>query len=89
MTFSIQKVKGQLHCDITMFCKNTFLDIIQHHNSGTEGEIVTIFHIWSDTELVTLILGVHLGADCIEFLCCLVEDLYDCRGSGYPVWCSR
>ena len=63
MTFYIQKVKGQLHCDIIMFCKKkqaTFLVIIQRHNSGTEGEIVTIFHIWSDTELVTLILGLHL-----------------------------
>ena len=60
MTFYIQKVKGHLHCDIIMFCKNTFQAIIQRHNSGTEGEIVTIFHIWSDTELVTLILGGHL-----------------------------
>jgi len=60
MTFYIQKVKGQLHCDIIMFCKNTFLAIIQHHNSETEGEIVTIFHIWLDTELVTLILDFHL-----------------------------
>ena len=56
MTFNVQKVKGQLHCDIMVFCKTTFLDIIQRHDAGTEGEIVTIFHTWSDTELVTLIL---------------------------------
>ena len=29
-TFYIQKVKGQRHCDIRMFCRHTFLDIIQH-----------------------------------------------------------
>lgn len=38
MTFYIRKVKGQLHIDIIMFCKNTcwplFSTIIQHHNSG-------------------------------------------------------
>lgn len=39
-----------------MFCKITFLSIIHDHNSGTEGEIATIFH----TELVTLILVAHL-----------------------------
>ena len=61
MTFYIQKVKGQLNCDIIMFCKNTFLTIIQRHNARIEGEIVSIFHIWLDTELVTLILGAHLG----------------------------
>lgn len=36
--------------------------IFQHHKSGTEGETVTIFHIRSDTEWVTLILGAHLEA---------------------------
>ena len=51
-----------------MFCKNTFLAIIQHHNSGTEGKNVTIFHIWSDTELVTLILGGHLETVLVVFL---------------------
>ena len=63
MTFNIQKVKGQLHCDIMMSCQNTFLaiiHIIQCHRSGTEEEIVTTFHIWLDTELVTLTLGIHL-----------------------------
>ena len=70
MTFYTQKVKGQLHCDNIMFCKNTFLAVIQHHNSGTEGEIVTIFHIWSDTELVTLIFGVHLQTVLIVEIFC-------------------
>lgn len=44
MTFCIQKVKGQLWCDIMMSSKNTFLVIIHQHNLGTE-EIVTIVHI--------------------------------------------
>ena len=26
-----------------MFSKNTFPAVIQHHDSGTEGEIVTVF----------------------------------------------
>ena len=69
MTFDIQQVKGQLHCDVIMFSKNTFLAIVQHHNSGTEGDVVTIFHIWSDTELVTVNLAAHLEA---------VEDLQLC-----------
>lgn len=36
--------------NIIMFCKPNFLAIIPRHNSGTEVETVTIFHIWSDTE---------------------------------------
>lgn len=32
----------------------------QHNNSGTEGESVTLFHIWVDTEFIALILGPHL-----------------------------
>ena len=67
LTFYIQKVKGQLHSDIIMFCKNTYLAFIQHHNLGTGGEIVTIFHIFSDTELVTLILGAQLETVVIVF----------------------
>lgn len=55
MTFYIKKVKGQLHCDIIL-CKNTFLAVILSYNPATEEDIVTIFHISSDTELVTLIL---------------------------------
>lgn len=43
MMFYIQKVKGQLH--FMTFCKNTFLPVTQHRNSGTEGETVTIVHI--------------------------------------------
>lgn len=30
------------------------------HNLGKEAEILTIFYIWSDTEFLTLILGVSL-----------------------------
>ena len=44
-------------------CKAFFLDInINNLTAIAEGEIVTIFHIWWDTELVTLILGAHLEA---------------------------
>lgn len=39
-----------------MFYKNTFLAIIHHHQRRGD---VTLFHIWSDTELVTIILGAH------------------------------
>lgn len=49
-------IKGQRHSDDKMFCRNTFLAIDQHHNSRTD----TVFHISLDTELVTLILCVHL-----------------------------
>ena len=56
-TFFIQKVKSQLHIEIIMFFRNAFMVIIQRHNTGTEGEIVTI---GADTELVTLIFGAHL-----------------------------
>lgn len=46
MTIYIQKVKGQFYCYIIKKNKNkTLLAIIQHHKSGTEGEIVAIFHI--------------------------------------------
>lgn len=45
-----------------------FLAIIQPCASATEGEIVTIFHFWSDTEsVVTLIFGSRLETgDCID-----------------------
>ncbi len=36
--------------------------MIQHLESGTREEIVDIFHMWSDTEMVTLIFGVDLQA---------------------------
>lgn len=38
MTFNIQQVKGELHCDIIMLCKSTFLAITQLHISETEEE---------------------------------------------------
>lgn len=38
----------------------TFLATDQNRISRTEGETGAIFHIWLDTELVTLISGVHL-----------------------------
>ena len=45
---------------IIMFFKNTFVAIIQSNNSGAERKIVTIVHICSDIELMTLVLCVHL-----------------------------
>lgn len=57
LTFYIQRVKGQL------------LAIIQHNNSGTEGEIVTVFHIWSDSELLKLILAAHLETVLTVLIC--------------------
>lgn len=58
-------------------CKNAFLAIININYLGTEDEFVTIFHIWADIKLVTLILGAHLGAfaDCRDCCCCSVEDV--------------
>ena len=47
----VQKVKGQPHCDVIMFC----------------GEIVTIFNIWLETELVTVIFGVHFEPEVVFF----------------------
>lgn len=44
MTY-VLTVKGQLFFDVVMFCKNTFLAIIQHQNSGTEEQIVAILNI--------------------------------------------
>lgn len=47
---------------------------------GAEGQIVTIFHIWSDTELVT-ILSVHIKTVILQICCtvrlnvCMVENL--------------
>lgn len=32
-----QKVEGHLHCEVIVFCKNTFLAVIQNHNWRTEG----------------------------------------------------
>lgn len=50
MRFYLQKVKWKLHFDIITFWKteNIFLAIIQHNNSEREGEMVTVFDIWSD-----------------------------------------
>lgn len=39
ITFYIQKIKGLLYCDIIIYCKITFLAIMQHHNLDTEREI--------------------------------------------------
>lgn len=50
--FYIQKVRGQDHC---------FLAIIQNHSSETEREIISIFRDFSDTDLVTLILGAKVN----------------------------
>lgn len=38
MTFPIQEVNGQNHYAAQ-----------NHHNSGTEGKFVAIFHFWSNT----------------------------------------
>ena len=53
-----------------MFYKKRFLAIIQHHNSGQQWEIDTMFHIWSDTELVTVILALHFETMLIVEIFC-------------------
>lgn len=40
--FESTRFKGQLLSD-NMFCKISSLAVIQHHNSGTEGDIVVVF----------------------------------------------
>lgn len=55
----------QISCSLRkkLYAKTLFLDVnINTLTAIAEGEIVTIFHIWWDTELVTLILGAHLEA---------------------------
>lgn len=50
LTFYVQKVKFAV-------TSQWFLAIIQQHNSGTEGQTVTIFHNWPGAKFETLILG--------------------------------
>lgn len=69
MTF--YTAKGQLHCS----AKTLFWPNIQRHNSGAEEQIVTIFHMWPDAELVTLISGSHLKTADID-LCRRVEHVW-------------
>ena len=61
-------VEGNYHHVIKMCCKNIFFLNIKHHYCGTEVGIVTIFHFWSDTELV-LVLIVNMTAKnpCLTF----------------------
>ncbi len=67
-TCYIQKVKGRPYCDIILFFKNPFLAIIEHHNSETEEEIVSIFLIRWNTEWVTLTGCPPWNcADCLDF----------------------
>lgn len=67
MTNWWQKVDRLIHRGIIMFCRNAFLASVQHQSSGTEGEIVAIFHNWLDSELMMLILGLCLKSVVIVF----------------------
>ena len=58
-------VKDQGQCDLTIMT----LTIIIHHNSGKEGKVVTIFLIWSDTELATLVLGTTFETVATQIFC--------------------
>lgn len=51
---------GKPKCNIIIINKITFLFIIQCHNSGTGGEAISVCHIWSDTEFMTLIFVSNL-----------------------------
>lgn len=68
--------KGQLYCYIMMLCKKKKknLAIIQHHKSGTDGEIVAIFHIWSDK--TNLLYQPWNCADCIDLDFCWVVNVH-------------
>ena len=66
MTFSLQKVKVELRCDIilsTLFWRSCY--------AVTEGEMATIFNIQSDAELVTLIFGARLKIEVIVQILCV------------------
>lgn len=81
MTFYIQKVNNKLCCDTMVFCRTTFQAIIYyywHHDLETHVKIVTIFHKWLDNELVTLILGAHLGTMVIVEIRC--SKTFTCQG---------
>lgn len=71
-TDDIEIQKGQrfnfLYNEILLFNKNTSLAIIQNHVSATEGRIVTIFHLWFDTESVTLTLVANLETLSVVFV---------------------
>lgn len=52
MRFYIDKVKRELFYAM-------FSDQYLTPQLGTEGENVTVLHIWADTELMTLMLSAH------------------------------
>lgn len=60
--FKSKRSKVNMPVTLSWFAKilTIFLAIIQHHNSRTKVEIVNIFYIWLDAELVALILAAYL-----------------------------
>lgn len=54
-----------------------FLAIIQHHNLGPDRRFVMVFHIWIDTEVMTLIFDGHLETVLggIDLLWCWIEHM--------------
>lgn len=85
-----KKVKGCFYRDIQMFSKKTFLDILQKffHDSVTKWDTVTIVHIWSDTDLVTLIfilLWLHSSSVLLGWICSFEADLKHCLLCLFPL----
>ena len=70
------------HSEVTVIC-STYLAVTQNHNSRTEGEIVTIFHIWLDTDLLTIILGVHRQTVGIVQIFCPTRSEMCEKGTGW------
>ncbi len=72
--FYIQKVKGQLHSELIMLCRNTFLAIIQRQNFRTKTIVIYISHLIkiSDTKLW---FPPWNCTDCLDLLHSWVEDV--------------
>lgn len=56
MTLFIPEFEGQVRCDILMSSRAASLMVILNYDSAARGETVASFHIWLDTDLVTVIL---------------------------------
>lgn len=75
MILYIAMVKGQLHWDTLMLCKTLFWPLLNTKGQEQKGGIMNIFHIWSGTELVTIIFGAYLQTVVVlQILCCCQDD---------------
>lgn len=64
--------KGQRSSSLCWHYVHTRPSIFQHYYSGKEGKFLNVFHIWSDTESMTLILE---GLPWSRAYCHVVEEV--------------